>query len=217
MPFYKSNNPFHTPAEAGQAFPKGGRLFNIFSPLGKMGEGVIFRIFCFLAVVFISSCETKVETIKKSEILSLPSMTNRDITTVYTDSGKVQLIMRAPLIETYSNDESPYSEFREGINVVFFEGKKDSVGYATAKYAKYLDKKKLWELRDSVVVLNGSNDRLETEQLFWDQDKDLIYTDRFVKIINEDQTLMGTGFESDIKLNKRKIKSPSGPIYLKDE
>ncbi len=169
------------------------------------------------SAVLLSSCETKVETIKKSEILSLPSMTNRDITTVYADSGKVQLIMRAPLIETFSNDESPYSEFREGIYVVFFEGKKDSVGYATAKYAKYIDKKKLWELRDSVVVLNGSNDRLETEQLFWDQDKDLIYTDRFVKIINEDQTLMGTGFESDIKLNKRKIKSPSGPIYLRDE
>jgi LPS export ABC transporter protein LptC len=169
------------------------------------------------SVVLLSSCETKVETIKKSEILSLPSMTNRDITTVYTDSGKVQLILRAPLIETFSNDESPYSEFREGISVVFFEGKKDSVGYVTAKYAKYLDKKKLWELRDSVIVLNGSNDRLETEQLFWDQDKDLIYTDRFVKIINEDQTLMGTGFESDIKLNKRKIKSPSGPIYLRDE
>lgn len=176
---------------------------------------LLLSILCF--AIFLSSCETKVETIKKSEILSLPSMTNRDISTVYTDSGKVQLIMRTPLIETYNNEESPYSEFREGIYVVFFEGKKDSVGYATAKYAKFTDKKNLWELRDSVVVLNGSNDRLETEQLFWDQEKDLIYTDRFVKIINEDQTLMGTGFESDIKLNKRKIKSPSGPIYLKDK
>ncbi len=171
----------------------------------------------FFSVVSMVSCETKVETIKKSEILSLPSMTNRGIRTVYSDSGKVQLIMRAPLIETYNNNDEPYSEFREGISVVFFEGKKDSSGYATAKYARYTEKKKLWELRDSVVVLNGANDRLETEQLFWDQDKDLIYTDRFVKIINEDQTLMGTGFESDIKLNKRKIKSPSGPIYLKDE
>ena len=190
--------------------PKRGRL-------SSRGDG-FSKIFCFLVVAFVLySCETKVETIKKSEILLLPSMTNRDISTVYTDSGKVQLIMRTPLIETYTNEESPYSEFREGIYVVFFEGKKDSIGYATAKYAKYIDKKKLWELRDSVVVLNGSNDRLETEQLFWDQEKDLIYTDRFVKIINEDQTLMGTGFESDIKLSKRKIKSPSGPIYLKEK
>ncbi len=170
-----------------------------------------------ISAIIFPACETKVETIKKSEILSLPSVTNRDITTVYNDSGKVQLILKAPLIEMFSNDDSPYSEFREGIYVVFYEGKKDSSGYATAKYAKYTDKKKLWELRDSVVIINGSNDRLETEQLFWDQEKDLIYTDRFVKIINEDQTLMGTGFESDIRLNKRKIKSPSGPIYLRDQ
>jgi LPS export ABC transporter protein LptC len=163
------------------------------------------------------SCDTKVETIRNSDILSLPSMTNRDITTVYADSGKVQLIMRAPLIETYSSEDSPYSEFREGIFVVFFEGKKDSAGYASARYAKYLDKKKLWELRDSVIIVNGSEDRLETEQLFWDQEKDLVYTERFVKIISEDQTIMGTGFESDIKLNRRKIKNLSGPIYLKEE
>lgn len=179
---------------------------------------VIYPFILLIAsLVLLSSCERKGETVKKSEILSLPSMTNRDITTVYDDSGKVQLIMRAPLIETYSNDESPYSEFREGILVTFFDGKKDSVGYASAKYAKYIDKKKLWELRDNVVILNGSNDRLETEQLFWDQDKDQIYTDRFVKIINEDQTIMGTGFESDIRLNKRRIKNPSGPIYLREE
>ncbi len=78
------------------------RFINLTPPsiLSSKGEG-FFKIFCFFAVAFILySCETKVETIKKSEILSLPSMTNRDITTVYADSGKVQLIMRAPLIET---------------------------------------------------------------------------------------------------------------------
>jgi LPS export ABC transporter protein LptC len=164
-----------------------------------------------------SSCDTKVETIIKAEILSLPSLTNKDIVTVYADSGKVQLILRAPLIETYTNDESAYSEFTKGIHVVFYDGQKDSVGFAVAKYARFTENKRLWELRDSVIIVNGNSDRLETEQLYWDQDKDLIYTDRFVKIINEDQIIMGTGFESDIRLTTRRIKNPSGPIYLRDE
>ncbi len=47
---------------------------------------------------------------------------------------------------------------------------------------------------------------LKPKFLFWDQEKDLIYTDRFVKITNEDQIVMGTGFESDPRLNKRRIK-----------
>jgi len=68
-----------------------------------------------------------------------------------------------------------------------------------------------------VVVVNETNDKLETEQLFWDQEKDIIYTERFVKITNEDQTVIGTGFESDPRLNRRKIKDVTATIYLRDE
>jgi hypothetical protein len=60
-------------------------------------------------------------------------------------------------------------------------------------------------------------EKLETELLYWDQPKNLIYSDRFVKITNEDQIVMGTGFESDPKLTKRKIKKVSATIYLKDQ
>ena len=125
--------------------------------------------------------------------------------------------MSFPVMETYNNIESPYSEFRSGIEVAFYDGHEKPVGTAYAKYAKYTDKKKLWELKDSVVIVNETNDMLETEQLFWDQEKDQIYTDRFIKITNEDQTVMGTGFESDHKLTKRKIKNVTATIYLKNE
>ncbi|HOO98365.1 MAG TPA: LPS export ABC transporter periplasmic protein LptC [Bacteroidales bacterium] len=176
-------------------------------------------LICLLPVftLLILSCERKPEIIKKTEILLLPSATVKQGVTWFTDSGKLQLRMEAPVMRSFDKVDEPYLEFVEGVYVVFFEGKEDSIGYATAKYARYNDKKKLWELRDSVVLVNGSNDRLETEQLFWDQDKDQIYTERFVKIINDDQTIMGTGFESDIRLTRRRIRNPSGPIYLKDE
>jgi len=105
--------------------------------------------------------------------------------------------MSFDIMETYNNDDQPYSEFRSGIKVSFYEGNEKPAGTVFSKYAKYTDKKKLWELKDSVVIVNETNDKLETEQLFWDQEKDMIYTDRFIKITNEDQTVMGTGFESD--------------------
>ena len=94
---------------------------------------------------------------------------------------------------------------------------KRSCRKVTANYAKYINKKSLWELKDSVVVINQTNDKLETEQLFWDQQKDNIYTDRFVKMTNDDQTVLGTGFESDTHLNRRSIKNISGMIYLDNE
>ena len=104
-----------------------------------------------------------------------------------------------------------------GIKVIFYDGLKDPSGTVTARYAKYTKTSNLWELKDSVVVVNEGNDKLETEVLYWDVPKNLIYSDRFVKITNEDQIVMGTGFESDPKLRKRKIKKVSATIYLKDE
>jgi lipopolysaccharide export system protein LptC len=169
-----------------------------------------------ISVTFIS-CENKINFIPKSDLLTLPSLTVRNFETLYTDSGKLQLAMSAPLMEQYNNNESPYYEFRSGIKVVFYDGLKEPQGTVTSKYAKYTKSDNLWELKDSVVVINEGKDKLETEVLYWDQPKNLIYSDRFVKITNEDQIVMGTGFESDPKLTKRKIKKVSATIYLKDQ
>ena len=167
--------------------------------------------------LIVLSCENKVDLIPKSDLLTLPSLTVKDFETVYTDSGRIELVMSAPLMEQYNNNESPYYEFRSGIKVVFYDGRKDPAGSVIAQYAKYTKSNSLWELRDSVVVVNEGNDKLETEVLYWDEPKNLIYSDRFVKITNEDQIVMGTGFESDPRLTKRKIKKVSATIYLKDE
>jgi len=165
-----------------------------------------------------SSCEKKADKIANSDILNLPSLTVKDFRTVFADSGKIQMIMSAPLMESYENKEEPYSEFRMGMDIIYYEGKKDSVGRVTSKYARYTNKKKLWELRDSVVVTNfDSRYKIETEELFWDQQKDIFFNDRFLKFTSDDQIVYGNGFESDSRLNKRKIRNVSGPIYLRDE
>jgi len=170
-----------------------------------------------LALTALVACENKIPTISKSDILRLPSATSRNHETVYTDSGKIQVVMTAPLVEKYENADPPYFEFRSGVRIFFHDGNTEPVGRVSAKYAKYIDSKTLWELRDSVVAINEVNDMLETELLFFDEKKELIYTDRFVKITNDDQIVMGTGFESDPRLERRKIRNVSATIYLTDE
>lgn len=168
--------------------------------------------------LFTLSCEKGADKITNIDILKLPSLTVKNFSTQFNDSGKLQMIMSAPLMESYDNAEKPYSEFKMGLDVLYFDGKKDSVARISAKYARYTTKEKLWELKDSVVVSNfESNYKIETEQLFWDQEKDLLYNDRFLRFTSEDQIVNGTGFESDSRLNKRKIRNVSGPIYLRDE
>jgi LPS export ABC transporter protein LptC len=174
---------------------------------------VILLSFFFL----LTYCERKLDTIKKSDILLLPQLTIKNFETVYTDSALLQLVMYSPLMERYNNQGSPYSEFRQGIKVLFHDGHKDPIASITAKYAKLTENKKIWELKDSVKVVNEKNETLETELLFWEQEKDLVHTDRFVRITSEDQIVMGTGLESNPRFTKWRIKNVTATIYLKNE
>lgn len=181
-----------------------------------MRKRIRFFIPLLAAAISFISCGKKSVEYEKMDILALPSQTGKDFTTTYTDSGKLQLVFSAPLMERYEKAEPPYTEFRSGLDVRFHDGRSNPVASVTSKYAKFHDDKNLWELQDSVVAFNEAGEKLETELLFWDQKKDLIYTDRFVKITTEDQIIQGYGLESDPRLTRRRIKNLSATIYINE-
>lgn len=166
-----------------------------------------------LSLIFLS-CDRKMDVIEKSDILLLPSQTVKNFQTEYTDSAKLQLVLSSSLMERYTNTKPPYSEFKKGIKVLFYDGHKDPVASFTSKYARYSDDKKLWELKDSVVAINEKNERLETELLYWDQEKELVYTDRAVRISSEDEIVVGIGLESDPRFTRWWIKDVSATISI---
>ena len=169
-----------------------------------------------LLIILLPSCDKKIDTIRKSDIESLPTTTIRDGETLYSDSAKKQFVMAAPLTERYTDVKNPYTEFKLGIKVTFYDGHDYPIGTLTSRYAKYLEDKKLWELKDSVIAINEKKEIVETELLYWDQNKELVYTDRFVKITGTDQIMMGTGLESDPRFVKPVIRNVSAQFYIKE-
>jgi LPS export ABC transporter protein LptC len=179
-------------------------------------KGLLFFNLLFLLSIIVLSCESKIPVIPKSDLLTLPTTSAKDFRMTLIDSGRIQLILTSPLLEKFDKTDPPYAEFPNGIKVDVYNGKDRPEGKVTAKYAKCTNNN-LWELRDSVVIVNEKNEKLETELLFWNQEKDRIYTDRFVKITNEDIISQGIGFESDTHLSKRKIFKVTADISLKNE
>lgn len=175
-------------------------------------------ILAFILIAFIlASCESRTDIIPSADFLSYPTVTVRESQTIFADSGKIELILSSAIMEQYDDKDAPYYEFRSGIRVDFYDKDTLPQGSVTAKYAKYTENNSTWELKDSVVVINENNDKLETELLNWDWKKDFIYTDRFVKITTIDMIIQGFGFESDSHLNNRKIKKVSAEMFLDEE
>jgi LPS export ABC transporter protein LptC len=164
------------------------------------------------------SCDNDLEIAANVEVLKLPSLTVKNFRSEQTDSGFLQVIIQAPLVERYTRDVDPYSEFPKGIEVTFFNRMNEPSAYLSSDYAKYFEGKKMWELRYNVKVRNEQNELLETELLFWEEEKDRVYTDRYVRITRKDMIANGIGFESDSRLTKTRIlKGHNTSIYVDDE
>jgi LPS export ABC transporter protein LptC len=178
---------------------------------------IILTAILIAGTAFISSCDRKEEALKDLQIKGLPTLAARNVETQYTDSGKVTMLVRTPLIQQYSSDENPYTLFPEGLKVMFYDKQDQPQGNITSKYARYTEKEEVWELRDSVVAASNKGEVLESELLFWSQPRDKIWSDRFVRFTHDDQIVMGTGFDSDSRFSNWTIKNVTGTIYIRDE
>ena len=63
-----------------------------------------------------------------------------------------------------------------------------------------------------MVVISGEK-KLETELLFWDTKKGIIYTDRYVRLTDKGNVIEGNnGLVSDQELENPVIKNTSGEV-----
>ena len=138
---------------------------------------------------------------------------------VYKDSGRITSKLITPLMLDFSNRKShPYSEFPNGIKIINFENKgKDSVTI-TGNYALSYSKTLVSEIEGNVVVINHTEkSRLETEQLFWDQNSQYFFTEKVFLLTTLKDTIKGVGFESKEDLSKHLEKNITGTLQTQEE
>jgi len=166
-----------------------------------------------LAMLF--SCKPD---IKKIEAITInenqPMETVNDLRIIYSSSGRVQMIMEAPLMKKFEG-EKPYMELPEGFLMMFYDSLMQETSRISAKYAIHYQTDQLIDARNDVIVQNiESGEKLNTEQLIWDQKGQMIYTEKFVKITTQEEVLYGDGFESDERFTNWIIKNPTGTFYI---
>ncbi len=172
-----------------------------------------------IITIFVS-CENDIEKIKSFENnKEIPTLTSKDAEIIYTDSASLKVIINTPLIRQYGEHEEPFWEFPNGIHVRFFDEKEELESVITSEYAIYHVDNKLWEAKNKVEAKNlKKKEQLNTEQLFWDEKEQAIYSNKFTRIENEDGIFFGEGgFEANQDFTKWKLKSSRGTVNYKDE
>ena len=80
------------------------------------------------------------------------------------------------------------------------------------KRARYYQNRRLWELNDSVRATNLQGDQFATQQLFWSQNEERIYSDSAIVVTQRDKKIMGEGFESNQSMTRYTIRKTKGII-----
>lgn len=174
-------------------------------------------------LLFWVACKSDIETINAlTQELNLPDQSGKNVEFQLTDSGRLVVIFRAPLAERYMNtpdERGPYKVFPEGIEVEFYNDAGLLESTIIAGYAEHWEEESLWRARDSVVARNLiSGERLDTEELYWNEKDKKIYSQVFTKITNEDGIYFGEkGFESDQDLENYKLIGSRGDVVVRDE
>jgi LPS export ABC transporter protein LptC len=167
------------------------------------------------AAMLLTSCENNLEEIKAfASTENLPILEARNFETIFTDSGQIRYSLKTPKLLRFEDDGRDYIEFPEGMELVKFDANKNIISSITADYAKQFVAEDKWEAKNNVVATNAQGDTLKTEHLIWEEKKEIIYTEEFVRIIRSDQIITGIGLTSDQKLQNWKIKNPKGTIYV---
>lgn len=145
--------------------------------------GAVFFIFI--------SCDEYALPPDKAKKTGFPDRIVHNAQIVRMDSGRINLNLKAAVIEDYSLVDSPYIEARKGIYLEYFDKKNPKIpGKVWAKYAKYDKLKDLYTARGSVKIITNEQQTFASESIFWDKKNQKMYTNDTVYVTDKDGTTL---------------------------
>lgn len=138
------------------------------------------------------------------------TMMTRDVSTLISDSGITRYHITAPLWLVYGEAREPKWKFPNGLFLEKFDDQLRQDATVQADSATYLERQRVWRLDGNVRITNPRNEKFLTEQLFWDQRQQKVYSDSFIHIERQDRIIEGYGFSSNDRLTAYQVHSVAG-------
>ncbi len=176
---------------------------------------MLLRILLLLTagLLAMTGCKTK-----KGEVIpedyNGPIMEASNVTTYYSDSARIKLKLVTPLQLEYDNGDR---EFPKGLYLEFYDTDGSISSTLEADYCYYTNKNALYKATGNVIVKGMKHhDQLNTEELYWNQKKEIVFTDKFVRIEKDGEIHMGDGLKAKQDFSEYSITHSRGNITLEE-
>lgn len=149
---------------------------------------------------------------------TMPTMVTENVITLISDSGTTRYKLKADVWQVFDKAREPFWFFPEGIYLERFTDDFSVEATVRADTAWNYTSMKLWKLKGNVFVQNMNGDRFSSEELYWDQMQQIVYSDEYIEIKTGQTELKGYGFESNQEMTDYIIFHPhDGKIPYNDD
>jgi len=145
---------------------------------------------------------------------AVPGLNTDSVTTLVSDSGKIRYRIFSEEWKIYDKGKEPYWFFPKKLHFERFNDSMQVESMMDCDTARYFSRRRLWEFKNNVRIVNMEGELFESQLLYWDQRDQRVYSDSFIRIEQKKAILSGYGFESNQTFTKYRIFKPVGPIDM---
>jgi len=166
-----------------------------------------------VSIFVVSSCSGKLGVADNLDVKETPVQVVEDMFAVQSKNGSVSMRVEAPVMERYERDTCTMEKFPGGLKVYGYteDGMLESeIVSREAIHEKGKSvSRDIWKAYGNVVIRNLiKQETMQTDTLYWDQVKGIIYTDCYVRMFSPSGFMQGYGMESDDKAREATILKP---------
>lgn len=162
-------------------------------------------IYFFLIIIYLIACnEEKLKPQIDTSITSdeLPDQESENAKITFTEEGKLKAILFADNIKVIGKKNE---KLLKNLKLIFYDNDEKRSSVLTSLNGKIDDNSQDMYAIDSVVAVSDSGVTLTTSELIWRNKSKKIFSDKFVRIVSDDEIIEGYGFESDQNLKNYTI------------
>lgn len=148
---------------------------------------------------------------------SIAYLSTYGVTTLISDSGRISYKIEAEEWHIYEKRNPKYWAFEKGAYLEKYDDSLHVEATIKSDTAYFFSDKKLWKLIGNVDIKNQKGEKFFTDLLYWNQEDGSIYSDKYIKIEQQDQITTGIGFRSNQELTDWEILSTEGIYIIEDK
>lgn len=174
----------------------------------------VVLLFCSIAIACTEQKEHTAPAIRERD--SVSTMVSYGVNSLISDSGVMKYRVVAERWEVNEKKNPPRQIFPRGIFFEQFDEKFHVEAYIQADTAFYFNQQKLWHLIGNVRARTVDGLHFNSEELYWDQERHEMYSNKYSTVVTPERTLAGNYFSSDERMQHYIVTQTKGSFRKED-